>query len=274
MRVPPPLGRRDVQGDGGLYGMESLRKRGGSVQQPGFEHNPEPVLRPSSERGARGVEPNKQCGQFFRDEFLDGDTPANHKGLRRKQDGGRAQACVSCVQDDVLPDVRVHAASCPRDAVCPWAVAQGRSREHRGFCAADVGGRAGHFNIIPDNDACAGDREDSTVPRRCRRTSTLQSARRISPAEAGFSAVFGHGGAGGDLGACDRRPACHNELAFALLSSEVRRQSGASACSRRCAVGVASNAHCVEVQRVVPAVFRHGDFKRGGVIPVVSVCRT
>ena len=273
MFIPLRLEWGDVQGDFWLYGMESLWLCGGRVQQSSFEHNTEPVFRPPGECGACGVNPDKQRSQLLFSEFFNGDTAANHKGLCRRQNRRLPQACVPCMQDDIFSDVRVHASFGARDAVCSGVVAQGRSRQHRGVCSADTDGRTGHLRVISDNDACAGDRKDSTVPRRCRRTSTLQSARRVSPAEAGFSAVFGHGGAGGDLGACDRRPACHNELAFALLSSEVRRQSGASACPRRCAVGVASNAHCVEVQRVVPAVFRHGDFKRGGVIPVVSVCR-
>lgn len=273
VRVPPGLGWGDVQGDGGLYGMESLWKRGGSVQQPGFEHNPEPVLRPCGERGARGVGADKQRGQFLCGEFLDGDTSANHKGLRSGQDGGRAQACVPCVQDDVLPDVRVHAAACPGDAVCFGAVAQGRSRKHRGLRAADVGGRAGHFNIVSDNDARAGDGEDRAVSGSCRRASALQPACCIHSAETRFSAVFGHGGAGGDRGACDRRPPCRGELALAFLAPEVRRQGGAPACPRRCTVGVDSVAHCVEIRRVVPAVFRHGGFKHGEFVPIIFVCR-
>lgn len=273
MFIPLRLEWGDVQGDFWLYGMESLWLCGGRVQQSSFEHNTEPVFRPPGECGACGVNPDKQRSQLLFSKFFNGDTTANHKGLCRRQDRRLPQACVPCMQDDIFSDVRVHASFGARDAVCSGVVAQGGSRQHRGVCSADTDGRTGHLRVIPDNDACAGDREDSTVPRRCRRTSTLQSARRVSPAEAGFSAVFGHGGAGGDLGACDRRPACHNELAFALLSSEVCRQGCASACPRRCAVGVASDAHCVEVQRVVPAVFRHGGFKRGGVIPVVSVCR-
>lgn len=113
MLVPPRLGRRDVQGDCGIYGVESVWKRGGRVQQPDPEHNAEPVLRACGERGARGVEPDKQRGQFLLGEFLDGDTAADHKGLCRRQNRRLPQACVPCMQDDIFSDARAHAAARP-----------------------------------------------------------------------------------------------------------------------------------------------------------------